>query len=218
MLWRKDDIYDIFAHSKESKSNSQRQPNYPPNYSIGLYGAVGYSGLKLIFVTKLCTERQDKLFISPVKRLGSAVQRNRIKRLYREFYRHGKSQFREMAKSTALHAGQELLTENSWENLRNLEQKMVYHWAIVIYSEAKPYVPASIMECQLKDPEFHSWYPLAEFWTDAQNEAFLGELQRYQVAMQKLEVLMRKRWLHFVHQLRSGNLPKGKSWEGFSLS
>ncbi|MEM9423202.1 MAG: ribonuclease P protein component [Spirochaetota bacterium] len=152
-------------------------------------GHVPGNGLKLLFVARQCSG-PDQFFVSPVKRLGSAVRRNRSKRLQREFYRHAKPELRAISQRAALKAlaafcaAEPLQEAVSSDMLLSWEERMAYRWGVVVYSEARPL------------PDGRGIRP--PFRPEARDLKFLGEYQRYQALLPGLEKVLRNQWLRFL--------------------
>ncbi len=216
-----------------------------------LCGSVRRDGLKLVFIArfvdscssspagpmtldndpfaefpaeKISCPQLDKFFVSPVRRLGSAVQRNRAKRLQRELFRHTKIVLRSVARSAADQAGRQfaqLLGARDSEPYRaalsRCEGRLNYHWGWVVYQFAGPADGSSdgssdglgssgaLSGCQTRvtpavsrgvGRQVAGFWP--ESWQMTQDPCFVAELVRYEAALKALERHLRKRWLHVL--------------------
>ena len=193
ILRNKYQIAELFKHS----GNDDTQ--------LKFRGSVQHAGLKLIFNTRSDIGADDQLFLSPVKLLGSAAQRNRAKRLQRELYRHSKQQLRHISWRVAISALNILQAkhfmygnahcekEDFRMNILHLEQQLVYHWAFVIYRPAYPVENIELLES-------------FRIWQGASDPLFLGEIQRYQFLLSHLEKSLRKQWFEFLRNAKQSEI------------
>ena len=174
------------------------------------------AGLRLCVAAR--HNAQDKLFVSPARRLGGAVVRNRAKRLQREFYRHSRELLRTISRRAAESAiwklcgallSQTGISVNAKTLLAawpGLEQKLGYHWGLIILNLA-PNEEISEAEREQKMLS-HSAVPaeilaLEQFWPRCQKTGhdqsdFGRELHRYQRLLAKLEKALQQKWLDYL--------------------
>ena len=223
-----------------------------------LCGSVRRDGLKLVFIArfvdscssfppgpmtldndpfaefsaeKISCPQLDKFFVSPVRRLGSAVQRNRAKRLQRELFRHTKIVLRSVARSAADQAGRQLAqllgacdSEPYRAALSRCEERLSYHWGWVVYQFAGLADGFSdglgssggLLGCKTRamakdssrvNTQVAGFWP--ESWQMTQDPCLVAELVRYEAVLKALERHLRKRWLHVLGEggwRRSGQM------------
>ena len=163
------------------------------------------TGLRLCLAVRHSSNRADKVFISPARRLGSAVMRNRAKRLQREFYRHSRGVLRTISQHAAeragfrlcrdllSHAGISISAKVLLAAWLNLEQTLSYHCALIILN------PAPQRQTPLSDSAVHpAIIGLERFWACDNQSDFGRELHRYQLLLAGLERILQQKWLDYL--------------------
>ena len=185
----------LALHSSAEKTSSP---------AVLLRCSTGEAGLRLCVATHY--NGPDKVFISPARRLGGAVVRNRAKRLQREFYRHSRDLLRmiscqasewaicrlcgDLLSHTGVSVSKQILFA-AWEKF---EQKLSYHWGLIILNLA-PEISHSAAEILVLERfwslchEGHHKYHKADFGR---------ELGRYQRLLAKLERSLQQKWLVYL--------------------